>query len=259
MKTFVDALQREVTISYPPKRIISLCPAITETLYYLQLGDKVVGRTRFCIHPQPEVEKAVNVGGTKDMKFDRIQDLSPDLIIAEKEENTKEMVELLEKHFPVYVFEIQSITNAVRMITDLGLMTDRENEARVINQKIINNFQAIKQMKHLRVAYVIWQNPYMVVGKLTYINSLLAYMGFTNPFSSFEARYPEVTIDDLRNANLDYLFLATEPFPFNENHLAEFKELLPNTTPIIVDGEMFWYVARIVEASSYFKQTFSDL
>src|SRR5690625_5476757 len=96
MKSVVDHLGRQVTYKYPPKRIVSLCPAITETLFHLQLQEEVVGRTRFCIHPHDEVETVINVGGTKDIKLERIQQLQPDLIIAEKEENTKEMVAALE-------------------------------------------------------------------------------------------------------------------------------------------------------------------
>src|SRR5690625_4353163 len=100
MQRVTDNLGRDITYTYPPKRIISLDPAITETLFHLGLEDEVVGRTRFCIHPKGKVEQAVNVGGTKDMKIERIHDLKPDLIIAEKEENTKDMVETLEADYP---------------------------------------------------------------------------------------------------------------------------------------------------------------
>src|SRR5699024_12862531 len=82
------------------RSIVSFAPAITDTLYSLYLDEEIVGRTRFCIHPKGKVEKAMNVGGTKDMKIDRVRALNPDLIICEKEENTKEMVTELEKHYP---------------------------------------------------------------------------------------------------------------------------------------------------------------
>src|SRR5690625_625144 len=163
MKSVIDHLGRHVTYKYPPKRIVSLCPAITETLFFLQLQEEVVGRTRFCIHPHDEVETVINVGGTKDIQLDRIQQLQPDLIIAEKEENTKEMVAALEVDYPVYVFEIQTIQDALRMIHDLGELTDRQLLATELNVRIDEAFARLPKMKGQRVAYIIWQHPFMVV------------------------------------------------------------------------------------------------
>lgn len=257
MKKIIDHLGRELSYSFPPKRIVSFCPAITETMYHLHLENEVVGRTRFCVHPQPQVNEAINVGGTKDLKMDRIHDLQPDLIIAEKEENTKEMVAELEEHYPVFVFEIQTYDDALRMIRDVGQITDRTSEASNMVSQISTQFMELPRMNNVRIAYVIWQNPYMVVGKNTYIQSLLHKMGFTNPFTHFEGRYPAITEDDLRKAELDYLFLATEPFPFRDQHIQKFSNLLPDTIPMIVDGEMFWYGAKMIEAATYFKKKFT--
>lgn len=259
MKKVKDHLGREISFAFPPQRIISLCPAITETMYHLNLDQAIVGRTRFCIHPQPEVNNAINVGGTKDMHIDRIHNLQPDLIIAEKEENTKEMVAELEQHYPVFVFEIQTFDDALDMIRDLGNITNRTLEAIQMNKEITGKFQMVPNITNIRVAYVIWKNPYMVVGKNTYIQSLLKQMGFTNPFIKYEGRYPVVTEENLREANLDYIFLATEPFPFRDKHLEQFSQLLPRTKPMIVDGEMFWYGAKMIEAATYFKNQFAKL
>jgi len=259
MKTFIDHLGRTIQMPFPPKRIVSLAPAITETMYHLKLGEQVVGRTRFCIHPQPEVERAMNVGGTKDMKLERIKALDPHLIVAEKEENTKEMIEELEKYLPVFVFEIQTYEDALTMIKDLGTITNRSLEA---NQTIITiekKFTPLQRRQNLRVAYVIWKNPYMVVGGNTYINSVLSKLGFHNPFASSEGRYSEVSEEDLRAANLDYIFLATEPFPFSDKERNHFQAILPKTKALIVDGEMFWYGSRMIEATDYFKQTLLTL
>src|SRR5690625_4548246 len=156
--------------------------------------------------PDDKVETVLNVGGTKDIQLDRIQQLQPDLIIAEKEENTKEMVAALEVDYPVYVFEIQTIQDAARMIHDLGELTDRSLLATDLNTQIDTAFSRLPKMHGQRVAYVIWQNPFMVVGQDTYIQTLLETMGFVNPFTSFAGRYPEVTAADLQAAKLDYLF-----------------------------------------------------
>lgn len=253
MKTITDHLGRKVTYQYPPKRIISLNPCITETLYFLDLDEQIAGRTRYCIFPAGKVEKAKIVGGTKDIDLEAIHEVKPDLIIAEKEENTKEIVETLEKYYPVYVAEVRSIADAYRMIEDISSLLDREEQGRRLVQTIKDRFQHLPRANGMKAAYVIWRNPYMVVGGDTYIHSVLETLGFSNPFANFEGRYPVVTQDDLANAGLDYLFLATEPFPFKDRHKQEFSQFLPNTKIEIVDGEMFWYGAKMVEAAHYFE------
>src|SRR5690625_1728071 len=237
-------------------RCYSLCTPITDTLMHIQLKEEVVGQTRFCIHPHDEDKTVINVGGTKDIQLDRIQQLQPDLIIAEKEENTKEMVAALDVDYQVYVFEIQTIQDALRMIHDLGELTDRQRLATELNTRIDEAFARLPKMKGQRVAYIIWQHPFMVVGQDTYIHTVLESMGFVNPFTAFAGRYPEVTATDLQAAKLDYLFLATEPFPFREQHQAEFARLLPDTPTFIVDGEMFWYGPKMLEAAAYFRKNF---
>lgn len=254
MKSVRDQLGRNVTYRFPPQRIISFAPAITETLFSLGLGEKIVGRTRFCVHPKGIVEHVVNVGGTKDVKMDRVHDLQPDLIIVEKEENTKEMVAQLEQYYPVYAFEIQSVSDALQMIQDLGTVVNQKQETISLLQKINNRFAKFPKIyEGSRVAYVIWQNPYMVVGNNTYIQSLLEKLGFINPFVVMDGRYPTVTTADFRQARLDYILLATEPFPFQDKHLSTFAELAPKATIKIVDGEMFWYGVKMLEAIPYFQ------
>lgn len=260
MKTFIDQIGRTVRMpSFPPKRIISLAPAITETMYYLELSDQIVGRTRFCLHPDPEVKKAMNVGGTKDMKLDRIQALDPHLIIAEKEENTKEMVEELQQHFPVYVFEIQTIEAALKMIKDLGTITNRSRQANKCILTIKKAFTPIQGMIGARFAYIIWQNPLMVVGGNTYINDVFKHLGFSNPFENHQGRYPEITEAQLKEADLDYLFLATEPFPFGEKERKSYQAIFPEVSVRIIDGEMLWYGARMIKAAQYFKNNLVKL
>src|SRR5699024_2570497 len=132
--------------TFPPQKIISFAPAITETLFSLGLQNEIVGRTRFCIHPKGTVEKAVNVGGTKDLKIERIHELNPDLIIVEKEENTKEMVEKLEAYYPVYSFEIQSMTDAIHMLESLGCIVDQTKQAYVLVHDIQRAFSSFPSL-----------------------------------------------------------------------------------------------------------------
>ncbi len=259
MITVTDHLNRRVDYRFPPKRIISLAPAITNTMYALNLENEIVGRTRFCIHPKEKVEKAINIGGTKDLKINRIHELKPDLIIAEKEENTKEMVDTLEQFYPVYVFEVQTVDDAFKMIRDLGTILNRHDLATRLVGQITTALTQLPNKNDKRVAYMIWKNPYMVVGENTYIQSMLSTMGLINPFTFYQGRYPEVTLDDLKNANLDYLFLATEPYPFREQHLSEMKQIIPNVQPIIIDGEMFWYGINMLKSVAYFQHIFKKI
>lgn len=257
MKEVKDHLNRSVAYPFPPKRIVSLVPAITETMFYLGLKESIVGRTHFCVFPE-EVKEVQGVGGTKTVKMDWIHELEPDLIIAEKEENTKEIVESLEAYYPVFVFEIQTIQSVLRMIEDVGKLTDHQRSSANLIHAIQVGMEELPQANGKRIAYVIWRKPYMVVGKDTYIQSLLESMGFINPFTSFSGRYPEVTAEDLQHAQLDYLFLATEPYPYREKHLPEFQEMLPEVNTMIISGEMFWYGAKMLEATAYFKDKFKE-
>ncbi|MGM8214824.1 ABC transporter substrate-binding protein [Bacillaceae bacterium W0354] len=249
----VDHLGRTVEYSFPPKRIISIAPGLTDTLYTLNLDKEIVGRTRYCIYPKGKVEQSETVGGTKKIHLEKIRALKPDLIFAEKEENTKEIVETLEQEFPVFVAEVQSVQDAYKMITDLGTVTDRKHQAEQLVTTIKDGFKSLPAGQNKKIGYVIWKNPYMVAGNHTYINTVFEMMGFENAFKKFDGRYPEVTEKDFQNANLDYLFLATEPFPFKEEHRRNFSELLPDVNVQILDGEMFWYGPRMIDAVEYFK------
>lgn len=255
-KTVIDKLGRSVTYSFPLKRIVSLCPGITDTLFGLDLEDEIVGRTRYCIHPEGKVENVQAVAGTKDINLDAIKAVKPDLIIVEKEENTKEIVEELEQYFPVYVAEVQTIDEAFQMIEDMGALTDRIQPASQLVNAISEQFKQFPNIEGKRAAYVIWRKPYMVVGKDTYIQSMLERMGFINPFIHSEGRYPAVSVEEFQQAELDCLLLASEPFPYKEKHIPEFQKFLPNTEIILVDGEMFWYGPRMLEAASYLQSKF---
>jgi ABC-type Fe3+-hydroxamate transport system substrate-binding protein len=256
-KIVTDHLGRTVKFTYPPKRIISIVPGITDILYSLKLEKEIVGRTRYCIYPKDKTGQAKTIGGTKKVKPDQIRELNPDLIIAEKEENTKEIVEQLEKEFPIYVCEIQAVDDTFKIIEDLGAITDRQTESEELQSEIKTAIQSLPSGQGKRFAYVIWQNPYMAVGSHTYITSLLKKMGFVNAFANDDSRYPEVSEDDFRNADLDYIFLATEPFPFREKHIQQFSELFPDVHVMSLDGEMFWYGPRMIEASPYFNRVFN--
>lgn len=258
MKTVTDHLGRSVQVPKKPTRIISICPAITSTIFEFGAGETVVGRTEYCIFPKDKVEQVSIVGGTKQVDFERIRELNPDLIVAEKEENTKVIVNTLAKEFPVFVFEVQSIEQNERFIRDVGELVDKQEEAADMLEKVQTPFAKLPKLAGKKAAYMIWQEPYMVVGHHTFINSVLAAMELKNPFIDQKSRYPIIQFDQLKAANLDYLLLASEPFHFTEEHRDAFQAQLPNTKVLNVDGEMFWYGSQSVPGSHYMPTIFEN-
>jgi len=242
-----DDLGREFEWNGPPQRIISLCPSQTELLYTLGLGNQVVGRTRFCIHPSPSVYSAKRVGGTKDVDLQRVRELNPDLILAEKEEQTAETVAELERESPVCVTKVESITDALKMIIQVGNWTGTESLARVWHNRIVSAFENIRTViPAIRVAYLIWREPWMAVGSGTYIDSVLQHMGMTNVFAERQERYPVISLTELKELEIDCVFLSSEPYPFGNKHILEINQVISHQKCLCVDGEWFsWYGSRM--------------
>jgi ABC-type Fe3+-hydroxamate transport system substrate-binding protein len=248
-----DQLYREIELHGPVKRIVSLVPSQTELLVDLGLRDRLVGITKFCVHPKDLRKEVAVVGGTKNVHFDKIYASRPDLIICNKEENTEEMVRELELIAPVWVSDIVTIEDSLEMIWLLGDLLGVAEIASEIIKRITsekNAFQKFMEGKpSKRVAYLIWKNPYMAAGTETFIHSLLLLNKFQNISSA--ARYPEVSLDQLKEADL--VLLSTEPYPFKDEDISELNEKI-NADVKLVDGEYFsWYGSRLERAFNYFR------
>jgi ABC-type Fe3+-hydroxamate transport system substrate-binding protein len=252
MPLFYDQLNRAIQIPETPKRIISLVPSQTELLFYMGLAERIIGITKFCVHPADLVKHVAKIGGTKQLNIDLIHYLKPDLIIANKEENEQNQVDELMKHYPVWTSDIHDLPGALQMIGGIGAIAGRAAEALQLSTIISQRFEVLpKPAVSIRTAYFIWRKPYMAAGKGTFINDMLQRCGFENVFSA--SRYPEVTIEELQAANPELILLSSEPYPFAEKHIAEFKVMLPNACVLLVDGEMFsWYGSRLTAATGYF-------
>lgn len=243
---------REVEYSYPPKRIVSVVPSQTELLYDLGLEDEVVGITKFCVHPEAWFRSKTRIGGTKQLHIDKIQQLKPDLIIANKEENTQEQIEELAKEFPVWLSDIQNIPQALQMIQVVGQLTGKEHKAAEIVDHVVGGFNSLQRATiSKRVAYFIWYKPWMSVGKDTFISNMIQTIGWQNVMGD-KLRYPEVTLEELKAYDPEMVLLSSEPFPFKEKHIDEIKAVLPDADVRLVDGEMFsWYGSRMLKAVAY--------
>lgn len=263
MPLITDQSGRSVDIPSFPQRIISLVPSQTELLYHLGLEERVTGITKFCVHPEQWFRSKTRIGGTKSVKHEVIKQLQPDLVLANKEENMRDQVEELARHYPVWVSDIHNLDTALDMIIQVGLITGKLMMAEAIERDIHHNFQLFSQQatlhSPLNTCYLIWRNPWMTIGGDTFIHDMLSRCGFQNIFGDHN-RYPEVTIDTLRNKNCQLLLLSSEPYPFKENHIAELQQELPDTKIMLVDGEMFsWYGSRLLKAPDYFSELLKQL
>ncbi len=253
-KVCTDMMGNRVEINFPPTRIVSLVPSQTELLYDLGLDDEVVGITKFCVHPEAWFRTKKRVGGTKAVHIDIIKELQPDLIIANKEENTKEQIEELSVLYPTWVSNIQTIEEGLAMIHEVGKLVGREAKADSMVQQIAQGFAALKKnAAPKRVAYFIWRKPWMCAGGDTFISDMISKMGWTNVLAD-KMRYPEITLEELKNKAIDVVLLSSEPYPFKDTHIAEIKATLPQAEVKLVDGEMMsWYGSRMLLAVDYVK------
>jgi ABC-type Fe3+-hydroxamate transport system substrate-binding protein len=246
-------MHKEVKLLAKPSRIISLVPSQTELLFDLGLEKEIVGITKFCIHPKGKVENVPIVGGTKKFNFEKIAGLNPDLIIGNKEENYKEGIEELQKSYPVWMSDINDVYDALFMIQALGEITGKEEEAYEIAFAIKKEVLSYKAKLNKRALYLIWKDPYMTIGSDTFIHEMLKIAGFKNCYEH-ESRYPVLSSEDIKRASPEIILLSSEPYPFNEKHLDEFKQLCPTANVLLVDGEMFsWYGSRLRYSTEYFK------
>lgn len=248
-------LGRELEISFPPKRIVSLVPSQTELLFDLGLDDEVVGITKFCVHPETWFRSKKRVGGTKQVHYDIIDALQPDLILANKEENTEEIVNTLAAKYPVWVSDIKDMNGALQMIRSIGVITGTDEKAQQIIAGIQDRFRhLIPATDNQKVAYFIWRNPWMSVGSDTFISNMISDAGWQNVFTD-KTRYPEISFEELAAAQPDLIFLSSEPYPFKEKHIAEIQAVVPAAKVMLVDGEMFsWYGSRLLYAPGYFQE-----
>ncbi len=247
-----DQLGREVLLPSLPKRIISLVPSQTELLFNLGLNQEVIGITKFCVHPNQWLQKKTVIGGTKNFWFDIIDELQPDLIIGNKEENYLEGIERLSKKYPVWLSDVTSFENSLECIRLIGGITNKQEEANSLVERIQLNFEELKEIEPVRVLYLIWQNPWMAAGSGTFIDSLLTKIGFTNCLEI--ERYPTLTDIQIKDLNPELIFLSSEPYPFSKKHSKVVSQAFPNSNVILVDGEYFsWFGSRLVHAPSYFE------
>jgi ABC-type Fe3+-hydroxamate transport system substrate-binding protein len=257
MGVYTDQMGREVQLDSVPRRIVSLVPSQTELLYTLGLHEEVVGITKFCVHPENWYSTKVRVGGTKNVDIARVKKLNPDLIIGNKEENSKADIDMLARDFPVWMSDIYNLKDALSMIEQVGLVVNKHQVSHELSKTIAMNFRQIKGfLNNKKVLYFIWKDPYLVAANNTFIHAMIEEeLGGVNVVRRLN-RYPEIDVFD-NNLQPDIVLLSSEPYPFRPHHMDAMQAVYPSAEIMLVNGEFFsWYGSRLTMAPDYFRKVF---
>ncbi len=255
---YTDQIDRTILLASKPKRIVSLVPSQTEFLHDIGLEEEVVGITKFCIYPSHWLKTKTSIGGTKNVDIEKVRSLQPDLILGNKEENTKEDIEALRAIAPVWMSDIFDLEDSLSMMKSIGEIVEKKVEMAELVQCIREQFDSFKpKNSNLSVLYLIWRKPFIGVAKDTFIDDMLTRCGYINVLAN-ETRYP--MLDTIGELNPDLLFLSSEPYPFKEKHTQQLKEIFPKAEIKLVDGEMFsWYGSRLKKSVEYFRVTCEEV
>ena len=248
----LDATGVPFSAPRPPRRIVSLIPSTTETLCALGLADALVGITVYCREPAALLRDKTRIGGEKDPDLAKIRALAPDLVIANVEENHAEHVATLRAWgIPVWVTYPRTVAEGIGMVRELGAVTGTAGRADEIAGELDELYAATRARLDRRppvsVFYAIWRDPYMTVGRDTYVHDMLRVCGGANVFADRPERYPTVTLDEIAARRPTVILLPDEPFRFRPKHVGDFAPCAARVH--LVDGKPFsWHGTRIAEA-----------
>ena len=256
--SITDDLGFRLELKAPPKRIISLVPSWTETLFAMGLGNEVVGVTKFCVEPAEGVASVAKIGGTKNPDLRAIGELKPDFVIANAEENRREDVEKIrEQGVAVFTTYPKTIPGAVESILKLGTALGKEPEANAMSREIVRNVSGIEAAVGVwsklpfRVFCPIWKNPWMAFNADTYAHDVLRMLGFNNIFASAGERYPTTTLAEAIERKPDIVLLPDEPYEFKDRDIEELKKVLPaglaRRVMIVSGRDLHWYGVHMVK------------
>jgi len=238
-------------------RIVCLVPSITELLCELGLAGRLVGRTGFCIHPRETVRGIPKVGGTKDLKLERIRELAPTHVVVNVDENRREDAEALAEFVPeIVVTHPQGPRDNLDLYRQMGGAFGREAEAERLCAEFERAHERATAVERPRrdVLYLIWRDPWMTIAPDTYIAQTLALFNWHQiPVAGEQQapRYPEVDPGALAG-RVDRVLLSSEPFHFKQEHVAELEALVPGAAVSLIDGEMTsWYGSRAIRGLEY--------
>lgn len=247
-------------------RIASLVPSLTELLFALGLGPFVVARTGFCVHPADGVAGVPKVGGTKDVNLDKLRRLAPTHVLVNVDENRAETAQALRAFVPDVIVTHPCAPHDVPALIDrlavvFAAAPGVAARAAALQVELAHELAATHPGgRATPVLYLIWREPWMTVARDTYISRLLACAGWlTLPAADGgphgAARYPRLTGDEPWLTDVREVLLSSEPYAFDERHVAEAQALCPQARVRLADGErLSWYGARTAAGLRYLRQ-----
>lgn len=279
-------MSHDAPVDSVPETVVSLVPSVTESLFDLNLGGKLIGRTDYCIYPQGQVEQIPALGGTKNPDVSRIIALKPGLVIANQEENRKEDVEALQAAgIPVWVTFPKTVADVFTLLWNIMYLFDEtgmSHRVRMLEYTFdwLNSIAEEREVTTpVRVFVPIWLDPLMTINRETYVHDVLRVCGGKNVFAERErlyplaadlgkaepfppddprlqgrdTRYPRITLAEIEAAQPEVILLPSEPFHFTEAHLPLFKALdvpaVKHDRIHLVDGSLLtWHGTRVAYA-----------
>ncbi len=262
-----DASGRAHTPAQSDARIVSLVPSLTELLFALGVGSRMVGRTGFCVHPKPEVKKVAKVGGTKDFDLEKIRALAPTHLIVNVDENPRERVEAAAAFVPnVIVTHPMGPLENPPLYRLFGGIFRAEAEADCLAREFRAAYReavdATSILPRARVLYLIWKDPWMTISRDTYIARTLAAVGWDQIYAENPDRYPTLYLESVLG-RVDRVLLSSEPYAFRLRDVEPVREAMNVASPIpghtvrtvtvsLIDAEMTsWYGSRAIEGMRY--------
>jgi iron complex transport system substrate-binding protein len=268
-----DLTFNELEIPQPLTRVVSVVPSVTETLFVLGKGATLVGRTRYCVLPDPDVRAIEKVGGTKDPDVAKIISLKPQLVLANKEENRREDIDALRAAgLTVHVAQPTTVEEGLAYVATCGRMfevegdadaivragvkqvvaaRDRADEREQLNRMLVNPRPHVRP----RVIAFVWNNPWMVAGLDTYIGDVIRTLGGDHVLEQSTERYFALDPVDVAALKPDIMLFPDEPYHFKEADLQFWRNNFEDVPAVkdnrlrLCDGQdLTWFGARIPDA-----------
>jgi ABC-type Fe3+-hydroxamate transport system substrate-binding protein len=262
----VDAVGIRHVPAHDGARIACLVPSITELLFTLGLGNEVVARTGFCVHPRTEVKRVPKVGGTKDFSLDKLRAASPTHLIVNVDENPRDRVEAAARFIPhVIVTHPMGPLDNPALYRLLGGIFGREDEAEALASRFDDAYRAAvaatAELPRERVVYLIWKDPWMTISRDTYIARTLQAVGWEQIAIDGTERYPTIQVQDMLG-DVDRVLLSSEPYAFTRRDLQAVERLTLSVLPVtrhpspvtvsLIDAQMTsWYGSRAIDGMRY--------
>jgi ABC-type Fe3+-hydroxamate transport system substrate-binding protein len=241
-------------------RIVCLVPSITELLFDLDLGDQVVGRTAFCVHPADRIKSVRSVGGTKQVNFKKLDAQAPTHVIVNIDETPKSLAEeMAARGCTVVVTHPVEVLDNVPLFRLMGALFDRRDEAAELCCHLDDAYAdlrvAAEEWSERKVLYLIWKEPWMTISTDTYISRMLDLVRWHTIGGDASVRYPEIDPAGTAAREADLVLFSSEPFPFEERHFAEFQDVYTGDARFAaIDGQMVsWYGSRAIAGLAYLK------